>query len=148
MVAFVAGGMDSQNNAGNGKIAELYSPNGKCSYQLASVPSTSDQYKFPVLGILDNNILACDNQFHNFQKCWSYNIGNNTWSLYTESQFAHSNPGITYKGKLYILDMLQPEVFDPVTKTWSSWPAVLEDPYGGCIVGFENLVIVNCCLND
>lgn len=133
-VAFVVGGADTS--------VELYSPNGNCSTQLAAVPA-SLPLESPVLGILDGKILACENQYHNYRKCWTYNSANDSWSLYTESRFGHNNPGIVYKNKLYIVDSANPEIFDPLTKIWSPWPVVLAEPYGGCLVGMADLVIVD-----
>lgn len=127
MVAFVVGGI------GNGNT-ELYSPYGNCSYLLAKIPSSYADVDWPVLGILDQSILSCDNQFNGYQNCWTYNINNNTWSLYTTSNFVHRGPGIIYSGKLYIVDNVNPEVFDPVAQKWSSWPAISTDPRSTCLV--------------
>lgn len=133
MVAFVVGGSGF-------KSAELYSPNGNCSYQLADVPTLSTAVESPVLGILDGKIICCDSQFTGYQKCWNYNINNNTWSLYTTSSFVHYSPGIFYNELLYVVDSLHPEVFDPMTKTWSAWSVTLSDPQGSCLVIWQGQV--------
>jgi hypothetical protein len=34
--------------------------------------------------------------------------------------------GAVYEGKLYMLDEKYPEVYDPISNTWNSWPKAIE----------------------
>ena len=135
MVAFIVGGV-------NTTTVELYSPNGKCSVQLANLPSSNIGVTYPIVGIVNQDIIACDDQTQiGFQKCWIYIISNNTWSPYATSNHVHKYPGAVYNEKLYSLDPVHPEVLDPATKIWSPWPTLPVDPKGGsCLVVWRDQV--------
>jgi len=108
-VALVVGGrIDS---------VELYSPTGNCSHQLADFPIPSNN---PVLVFVNEMIIGC----YGGHSCWEYNAKENNWSVIARAPFAQIyQPGVVYQEKVYIIDEASPQVFDPSSKTWSSWPS-------------------------
>jgi hypothetical protein len=117
-VALVVGGNDH-------KEVELYSPEGNCQHNLAPIPVPGSQSHEPVLAYIDEKILACAGYKPN-KNCYIYHPNNDSWSIYSTSTFTHeSQPGEIYNDKIYIKDDSNPEVFDPIINSWSSWPAPL-----------------------
>jgi hypothetical protein len=107
-VALVVGGNDNS--------VELYSPTGTCNQKLAVFPVTSNN---PVLVYVNEMIIACAGG----KSCWEYKINENNWSVIATAPFTHSHqPGVVYQENVYVLDGSSPQVFDPFSKTWSSWP--------------------------
>jgi len=104
----VVGGIDN--------TVELYSPTGNCNHQLAPFPMVCQN---PVLVNVDDIILACCGG----KSCWEYNPEEDSWSVIATAPFIHNwQPGVVYQGKVYVMDESTPQVFDPSSKTWSSWP--------------------------
>jgi hypothetical protein len=102
-----------------------------------TVKKGSDSYE-PVLAYIDEKILACGGNAHN--NCFHYHPRNDTWSVYSNSSFTHNlQPGEIFNDKIYIKDDSNPEVFDPVANSWSSWPAPLNKTGdGACLVAWKD----------
>lgn len=130
-VAFVVGG--------NNKNVEVYSPDGKCQYNLAPIPNGAFE---PILAYIDDRILACGGRGN--KNCNLYHPSNDSWSVYSTSSFTHSEqPGEIYDGKIFIADDSNPEVFDPASKTWYTWTAPLYKTGGGpCLVAWKDIFIL------
>ena len=95
----------------------MYSPTGKCNHKLKDFPENCQN---PVLVQADNKIIACCISRY----CWEYNTTTSIWSAIAPAPFpANRQPGVVYQQKVYIIDDERPQVFDPVSKTWSSWPS-------------------------
>ena len=102
--------------------AELFSPNGGCQFQLASVP-TSGSFMMPSLAFIDNKIIACPAYTPDTSNCWSYNIPQNKWSATTSVNFHNGGSGIVYNNKIYIFDVNHPDIVDlQDNSTVSTWP--------------------------
>jgi hypothetical protein len=101
---------------GNDNTTELYSPTGNCNRKLAAFPLTSNN---PVLVYVNEMVIACSGG----KSCWEYKIKENSWSVIATAPFAHNyQPGVVYQEKVYVMDESNPQVFDPSSKAWSSWP--------------------------
>ncbi len=108
-VALVVGGNDNS--------VELFSPSGQCNHKLAAFPVVSNN---PVLVWIKEMIIACSGN----ESCWEYNIKENNWSVIAAAPFAPNwQPGVVYQEKVYVMDESTPQVFDPSSKAWSSWPS-------------------------
>ncbi len=127
-VAFIVGG--------NNKNVELYSPDGNCQHTLKPIPNGAFE---PILAYIEEMILACGGRGNTY--CYLYHPNNDTWSHYSTSTFLHNEqPGEIYNGKIFIANERNPEVFDPVSNTWSSWLA----PYkrsgdAPCLVAWKDV---------
>jgi hypothetical protein len=136
----VGGTMENTNNV------ELYSPNGKCQHLLAPIPTGQDFVLWPVLGILNGFIVACDyiELEKGDQNCWTYHISNNSWSLLTTSSYKNYTNGVVYDEKIYSLHYVTPEVYDPESDTWSEWPAPPEtdDMELGCLFVWKKYLVL------
>jgi hypothetical protein len=122
---------------GSGTSVELYSPSGNCNHQLADFPVSSEN---PVLVYVDEMIIACAVG----QSCWEYNTKEDKWSVIAKALFTHNGqPGVVYQEKVYVIDEASPQVFDPSSKTWSSWPS-LPNKFGNypCIVNWKDCIIL------
>jgi hypothetical protein len=109
---------------------------------LAPIPVLgSDSYE-PVLAYIDEKILACGGNSN--KNCFHYHPRNDTWSVYSNSSFTHNlQPGEIFNDKIYIKDDSNPEVFDPVSNSWSSWPAPLNKTgEGPCLVAWKDTFIL------
>ena len=129
-VAFIIGG--------NGRSSvELYAPNGTCNKFLAPLPSTGTNFDV-ILTYINQKIFACGGPYN--KKCWQYNVASNSWGTFTDAKFAHDfQTSTTYNNKLYITDDFNPEVFDPATNVWSSWPAPPNRSADGpCLVAWKD----------
>ena len=63
------------------------------------------------------------NFFPQLKDCWLYNVEMDNWTLYSSGEYFHGYfPGTAHQNKIYITDYVNPEVFDPVSKEWSTWP--------------------------
>jgi hypothetical protein len=135
-VAFVVGGNDHTE-------VELYSPEGNCQHNLAPIPVSGLESHEPILAYIDDKILACAG-FEPNKNCYLYHPNNDSWSIYSVSTFTHeSQPGEIYNDKIYIKDVSNPEVFDPVSYSWSSWPAPLNGTgEGSCLVAWKDTFIL------
>jgi hypothetical protein len=139
-VALVVGGYPH-------KEAELYSPDGNCQHNLAPVPISSDGFYMPVLAFIDHKILACGG--YNNKNCFQYHPNNDTWSIFSISKSIHSDfPGEIFNEKLFLADCCwpDPEVLDPVSNTWSSWPSFVPHGsgtgVGSCLVAWQDTFIL------
>jgi hypothetical protein len=137
-VALVVGGYPH-------KEAELYSPDGNCQHNLAPVPISSDGFYMPVLAFIDNKILACGG--YNNKNCFQYHPNNDTWSIFSISKSIHSDfPGEIFNEKLFLADCCSPEVLDPVSNTWSSWPSFISFGSGtglnSCLIAWQETFIL------
>jgi hypothetical protein len=135
-VAFVVGGSVH-------KEVELYSPEGNCQHSLAQIPVSGSQSYEPVLAYIDDKILACAGYEPN-KDCYLYHPNNDSWSIYSTSKFTHAyQPGEIYNDKIYIKDDSNPEVFDPISNSWSSWLAPLKKTGdGACLVAQKDTFLL------
>ncbi len=127
---------------GNGQSSvEVYSPNGKCNYALAPLPTAGTNFGL-ILSYINQVIFACGGPLN--KNCWKYNVASNSWSLYTTSKFTHDyRLAATYNNQLFFEDELNPEVFDPLTNTWSSWPAPpIKTGDGPCMVVWKDTFVL------
>ena len=132
-VAFVVGG-------GGHDEVEIFSPDGNCQHRLASFPLSP--IRQPVLAYIDNQVLACGGVTN--KDCFLYNPENDSWKVYSSADHKHDyQPGEVFEKKIYIADDSNPEVFDPATKIWSSWPAP-SNPSGWCpcLLAWQDLFIL------
>ncbi len=136
------------------KEAELYSPDANCQHKLAPVPVSSEGFIDPVLAFIDNKILACGGYYT--KNCFQYHPNNDSWSIFSISKFTHYRfPGEIFNGKWFLADCCEPEVLDPVSNTWSSWPAFVSYGSGtgvcSCLVAWQDTFILlggQISLND
>ena len=50
--------------------------------------------------------------------------------MYSTGNNAHEYmPGIVYDNKIYIADLANPEIFDPLLNSWSTWPPAPVDVF-------------------
>ncbi len=124
---------------GNNVDAEVFSPVGNCQIAL---PTIHEGALGPVLAYIHDMILACAGKRN--KHCVLYNPTKATWSIFSTSNFTHDyQPGQIFNGKIYIADDKNPEVLDPVSKSWSSWPAPLNKTgEGPCLVAWKDTFIL------
>ncbi len=123
---------------GNGQSSvELYSPTGSCNYPLAPLPTNGTNFGI-ILSYINQVIFACGGPYNKI--CWKYNVATNSWSQYTTSKFTHDyRPAAIYSNTLYFMDDFNPEVFEPATNTWSTWPAPsIKTGDGPCMVAWKD----------
>ncbi len=128
---------------GNDKLnqAEVYSPEGKCQFDISPVP-VQEEFFTPILANIDENILACPSFSGNTPDCWQYNMKENTWSVITSPKYSHNRPGVVYNDKIFIIDDSTPEVYDPRNNSWSSWPMPLQPTGpGSCLIVWRDSII-------
>ena len=90
---------------------------------------------------LNNQVLLCGGM-QNWGKCYLYDAPKNQWSLYASGGLAqHGTRGLVHQGKIYLSSVDTPEVFDPVTKAWSSWPLPDLAPDGACFVSWQGKIL-------
>ncbi len=109
---------------------------------MAPIPvSDSDSYE-PVLSHIDDKILACGGNGN--KNCFLYHPRNDSWSVYSTSNFTQNlQPGETFNEKIYVTDDSNPEVFDPISNSWSSWLAPLNKTgEGPCLVAWMDSFIL------
>ena len=74
---------------------EVYSPNGKCNYRLAPLPSA--KRRNPVLVYANNQIIACSGGV----ACWEYHPLGDIWTTISTAPFTHNyQPGVVYQDKV------------------------------------------------
>ena len=119
----------------------LYSPNGKCQHKLTpNIPDVLSVSRLSVLGIINEKIVVCGGSYNLF--CYLYDVVNYHWSVYSTSQYSHSEmPGVFHNGKFYLSEDTHPEVFDPSTKTWSTWAISPESPSYACLVSWKDVIL-------
>ena len=105
-----------------GRQVELFSPKEGCQLNLAPLPVSVRAF-LPSLAFVDGNVIACPSYTPESNICWSYNISENVWSSSIVLKYTHSVvPGIAFDNKLYIIDDVHPEVYDPRNNSLSLWP--------------------------
>jgi hypothetical protein len=118
----------------------LYSPDGNCQYSLAPLPPSPIGIGFLTMALMSKQILACGGT--NNTNCFLYNVARDQWSIYSAGHFVHNERrGVVHQGKIYLPDDTNPEVFDPVTQTWSIWPAPLFSVHWTCFVSWKNVIL-------
>jgi hypothetical protein len=123
---------------GNSQVG-LYSPSGKCQYTITPLPPSPIGIAYLTMSLLNKQVLACGGT--NNKNCYIYDVATDKWSIYSTSNAFHTDMrGVVHQGKVYLTDNTKPEVFDPVTKTWSTWTA---PPFSGgcaCFVSWKNVI--------
>ncbi len=78
------------------------------------------------------------------KNCYLYHPNNDTWSVYSTSFFTHNlQPGEIFAEKIFITDDSNPEVFDPASNSWSSWPKPISKAGDGpCLVAWMDTFIL------
>ena len=118
----------------------LYSPEGKCQHSLAPLPPSPIGIGFLTLALLNKQILACGGT--NNRNCYRYVVATDVWSIYSTGNVVHTDRrGFVHQGKIYLPDDTQPEVFDPITRIWSTWSAPLSSVYSSCFVSWKNIIL-------
>ncbi len=120
--------------------AELYSPEGNCQYRLAPIPL--ELLHDSIVALVDDKILACGG--YQNRNCYQYLPNSDSWSFFSTGNFYHFGlPGRVFNNKLYIVADANPEVLDPATNTWSSWPTPLKKTdLGPCLVPWKDTFIL------
>ena len=73
----------------NTASVEVYSPNGKCNYRLAPLPSARRHN--PVLVYANHQIIACSGGV----ACWEYRPQEDSWTTISTAPFTHNyQPGV------------------------------------------------------
>ena len=121
---------------------ELYSPNGGCSHNLASLPLSLDRLGFFYFG---KDILICGGYDASVitanVNCWRYDVPTDTWNLHSTVVNAHhgNTPYLAYKEKAYCLDWWNGEVYDNSTKVWKiDVTAPIDIGNGECSVSYKD----------
>ena len=117
---------------------KLYSPNGMCNQTLAPFAAWSNIER-AVMMLLNKQVLACGG-LHNLN-CYMYDVLTNTWSIYSNATRSHNYGGVVHNRKIYLTDYSKPEVFDPSSKLWSTWPVAPTDESFSCYVSWKNYII-------
>jgi hypothetical protein len=118
----------------------LYSPEGKCQYTLAPLPPSPVAIAYLTMALLDEQILACGGTAN--KNCYLYDVATDSWSIYSTGNVVHTDKrGVVHQGKIYLSDDVIPEVFDPITKTWSTWAPLSSTPDCACFVSWKNVII-------
>ena len=112
------------------KSAEVYSPNGNCSFSRSPMPVSKYRHS---LVWRDKAIIACAGQ--DDPDCYSYFIANDTWALYSTAPSRTYLPNTLYNDKLFFSNYDTSSLsLDLATKAWSTWPPPPGNNYGGCQV--------------
>jgi len=127
----------------NRNQAEVYSPDGKCQFVLSPVPISSTQFFNPTLANIDDKNIACPSITQDTQDCWQYSATENNWTVLTSLQYEHrENTGVVHNGKIFIIDDYNPEVYDPRTNSWSTWPKPVQPTgYGTCLISWKDSIL-------
>ncbi len=122
---------------GSGTSVEIYSPTGNCNHKLSDLPIASD---LPVLVYVKKMIIACSGG----KSCWEYKVKENNWSMVATAPFTHNyQPGVVFQEKVYVIDESNPQMFDPSSKTWSSWPSPPKKTGGApTMVGWKDCILL------
>jgi len=121
----------------------LYTPEGTCNISLAPIIYPGGILDFGVLVPLNKQLVLCGG-YQNGGNCFLYDVDTNTWSIISKGKYLHSQKGTAHQGKIYLpnSDGNHPEIFDPLTKAWSSWP----DSLGlfspdACLVSWKGFIL-------
>lgn len=125
--------------SGNALVTtELYTPDGSCLFQPKQMPVTKQKF---ILYWTNKEIFTCGGE--NLKDCYVYFISNDTWQLFTSSNYSSYPYGI-YDNKIYFspyTDGYNAQVLDLTTKTWSSWPLPPVCKYDGCQVTWNDAFV-------
>jgi hypothetical protein len=120
--------------------AEVFSPNGNCDINLTPI---RDTLFTPTLAYIDDKIIACSASRYDQQYCWQYSVSKNNWTAITSFPYSFSYPrGVVHNDKIYIIDDINPAVFDPRNNSWSTWPKPLQFSSTSCLVSFKDSILV------
>ena len=113
------GGIDTTTNAAK-KDNTLFIPGQACSKYLAPTPNVT------ILGCqacLNNKIYLFYNRDTRVWG-WNYDAATNTWTdIITVSANNHyQHPCATLNGQVWFYEKVYPEVYDPVSNTWTLFP--------------------------
>ena len=118
----------------------LYSPSGKCQLTLNSPATSAKGIQYVTLALLDKQILACGGNGN--KNCILFDVATSSWSIYSSGFATHDyNRGVVHRGKIYLFDDIQPEVFDPLTKTWSFIHAPPKSVSCACFVSWNDVIL-------
>jgi hypothetical protein len=144
MVAFIVSGyVVSLGNVA--PYTEIYSPNGGCSHQLASLPFGLWDFGLVLFG---NTILACggnDPSGSPNRNCWRYDISSDKWILHSTLINGHhqNTPYLPYNNKIYCVDYSNGEAFSNATNLWSlDLTAPGYTQYGECSVRYNDSIYI------
>ena len=120
----------------------LYSPDGNCQHQLASVPPGFETvtFNYGTFALLDRQVILCG--VSQSKKCYVYDVASDSWQIYqTGLPLAQASQGVFHQGKIYLNDPNQPRVFDPATKTWANWTSPPSSSLKACFVSWKNYIL-------
>jgi hypothetical protein len=124
---------------GNTHVA-VYSPDGQCQYTLPPLPPSPVGIAYLTLALFGDQILACGGNGN--VNCYSYDAGADRWSVFSTGNVAHvEKRGLGHQGKIYLSDNSQTEVFNPSTKTWSTWSLPPYSSYCACFVSWNDVIL-------
>ena len=124
---------------GNTQVS-IYSPDGQCQYTLSPLLPSPVGIAYLTLALFGDQVIACGGNGNT--NCYSYDAGADQWSIFSTGKVIHSERlGLTHQGKIYLTDDSQPEVFDPSSKTWSTWRASPSTPYCSCSVSWNDVIL-------
>ena len=121
---------------------ELYSPNGKCQFDISPIPTRKRLFA-PTLAYINDKIIACPRSTSDTQNCWHYSATKNNWTAITSLQNYHSeDPGVVHNDKIFIIDDSNPEVYDPRNNSWSTWPKPTQlTGYNPCLISWKDSIL-------
>jgi hypothetical protein len=100
---------------------EIYSPNGLCNF---NNKSTLGEKKV-IFVLIANSVVICGNS--NKFNCWKFDFRSKKWTTLAQSKNTHSTrPAKVYQNKLYIVEDLNPEIYDAENNDWSTWERPLD----------------------
>jgi len=120
---------------------ELFSPDGKCQFELSPNPAMS---LMPTLAFIDEKIIACPFVIGNTADCWQYNVTDDSWIAITSLPLSYTDtPGVAHNDKIYIIPLEDHKVYDPKNNSWTKLPAPLEDiRHYPCMISLKDSILV------
>ncbi len=119
---------------------EVYSPDGNCNFDLTPVP---ESLYLPTLAYIDDKIIACSGSTYGTQGCWQFSVTQNSWTSITSFPYKFTYPsGVVHHDKIYIIDDLNPAVYDPRNDSWSTWPKPLQHTGSStCLISWKDSIL-------
>ena len=77
--------------------------------------------------------------------CWVFDVNENSWSLYSSAIYYYGDEiGTEHSNKIFITgDSSYPEIFDPITNEWSTWPKPNSLHYWhSCLLAWQDSLIL------
>ena len=136
IVGFVVFSVESKREP----VYGLFSPDGGCQHQIGQIhldPLLTIFSRMTMM-LLGKWIIACGSQFSS--QCYSYHIESDIWTVYSGSSVVHPTHGVVHQGRIYLPDILTPEVFNPFTKNWSYWPTEPSVSQSSCFVSWKDSI--------